>query len=79
MLVTVAGLAIPCDLDLDGDVDLNDSAVLQTCLGEPNPSQHPTCWVADPNDSGSISRSDVVLFIDCLTGLGIPGDPNCPP
>ncbi|MBI4581680.1 MAG: hypothetical protein HY718_18435 [Planctomycetes bacterium] len=77
VLVTVSGPDIPCDFHVDGDVDMDDFAVLQRCLGVSNPSQHPTCWVADLNNSGSITADDVALFINCLTGPDIPGDANC--
>ncbi len=78
VLVTVSGPAIPCDLDSDGDVDLDDFALLQSCLGVSNVSQHPVCWVADLNDNGSIAIDDVALFVGCMTGPGIPGDADCP-
>jgi len=79
VLVTVSAPDIPCDFDGDGDVDLDDFAVLQSCLGVSNSSQHPTCGVVDLNNNGSINTTDLTLFINCLTGSGIPGDANCPP
>jgi endonuclease/exonuclease/phosphatase family metal-dependent hydrolase len=79
VLVTMSGLPIPCDFDLDGDVDQEDFGVLQSCLGVSNASQHPTCWVSDLNKNGSVTASDITLFLGCMTGPGIAGDVNCPP
>jgi len=31
------------------------------------------------NDHGSVTTNDVALFVNCLTGPGIPGSPHRPP
>lgn len=61
-----------CDFDFDTDVDQSDFGLLQRCLGEPNPAQHPTCWLMDLDANDSIDADDVALFINCVTGPAFP-------
>jgi len=78
--LTLGADPVPGDFDSDGDVDLTDFAHLQNCLDVLGaPPTDPNCADADlDNDAfGAVSREDVTVFLQCMTGAGIPGDPNC--
>ncbi len=65
------------DFDLDGDVDLTDFAHLQICMGTDYPATVPAC--ADTNLDGDIhvNNSDMVKFINCLSGPQVPLTVTC--
>ncbi len=76
----------PVDADCDGDVDLNDFAVLQICYnpGGAIPGTPSNCACFDragpgagPPD-GVIDDNDVNAFMDCALGSTVPAAPNCP-
>ena len=69
----------PGDFDGDEDVDQEDYAVLQNCLGVTNPLQDPTCGPADLNVDNLINNTDVALFIGCMSGPDIQASLDCLP
>jgi len=69
---------ISVDYDEDGDVDLEDFACLQLCLGVEDVSQNnPDCVDADLNDDDNVDQVDLQEFIGCMNGAGIPPAPGC--
>lgn len=70
--------AIAPDLDRDGDVDLEDFAILQKCLtGSFQAITIPACLIADLDSDGDADAADILRFMNCMTGAGIPGNPAC--
>ncbi len=66
------------DFDGDLDVDMSDFGRLQTCLGYDDiPALPPACVITDLANDGVIDVGDVNVFLGCLTGANIVGDPNC--
>ena len=75
--LVVSALTQPGDFDNDGDVDLEDFAVLQKCLAVANPAQDPVCSPTDLNGDSVIGGGDVTLFIKCMSGANVPANINC--
>ena len=79
----------PPDIDADGDVDMQDFSVLQLCytMGTESPgplSQECKCLDLGDDDNngvpdfdGDIDSFDLVAFVDCASGPGVPADPAC--
>ncbi len=70
----------PADLDHDGDVDLDDFALLQGCLsgfGIPQPDL--ACQASDLSGDTCVDASDVALLRGCISGAGLAPDPGCLP
>jgi len=66
------------DFDGDGDVDLEDFGVFQTCLTEPGePIGGAPCDLADLNSDGIVDGYDLPLMKDCLSGPGCAAAPHC--
>jgi hypothetical protein len=70
------------DADGDGDVDQQDFAEFQRCLGSTSglpEGSHCQCFDQFPagNPDGQIDVSDYVLFARCGSGPGIAADPAC--
>jgi len=70
------------DWDLDGDVDMDDFAVLQGCLwveGEGRPARgfDPACDCFDRNRDGWINVDDIARFEACGSGPGVLADTAC--
>jgi hypothetical protein len=69
---------ISVDFDEDGDVDLDDFASLQLCLGAEHVSQNnPGCVEADLNDDNNVDQTDLQEFMGCMNGSGIPPAQGC--
>ena len=69
------------DADADGDVDMDDFAILQACLtlqeGAPILTYPPAnCSCYDANSDGAVDGTDIQAFVDCAAGPGVP--PACP-
>ncbi len=65
------------DLDLDGDVDLADFAVFQTCFNGPNrPHAGTGCADADFDGDADVDLGDFAVFQGCFNGPNRP--PACP-
>lgn len=63
------------DADGDTDVDQADFAVLQRCLTFGSPLAQPLsvqCRCFDRDDDGDIDGSDVIRFVQCAGGPGLP-------
>ncbi len=66
------------DIDLDGDVDLDDFGILQRCLSGPHAPQTDTaCAGARLDDDNDVDRDDLVEFRRCLTGSAFSIHPDC--
>ncbi len=67
------------DFDGDGDVDMDDFGLLQSCLGIQNLTSAPLCAKADLNDNGRVDQADRSLWAGCISGPGIEADLDCLP
>ncbi|HOQ87952.1 MAG TPA: family 10 glycosylhydrolase [Phycisphaerae bacterium] len=71
-------LSKPCDFDFDGDVDLEDFAVMQTCLtGVGVPFTDPDCARANLDGDTDVDGTDVQKFIGCMSGPGKESSVDC--
>ncbi|MCA9253678.1 MAG: FG-GAP repeat protein, partial [Phycisphaerales bacterium] len=59
---------VPGDIDIDGDIDLNDYAAFETCLGGPNVSSGTACCLSDLDGDGDTDLADFSLFQIVLPG-----------
>ncbi len=63
------------DLDGDADVDMNDFARLQACFRSGSiPAE---CESADFDQNNAIGAAELGIFINCLTGPGLPATQGC--
>lgn len=68
------------DLDDDDDVDQTDFGLLQLCFSGRNVAQTlPGCAIALLDGDADVDGDDVSVFLGCMTGPGVPGDPDCGP
>lgn len=65
------------DLDRDDDVDLDDFARLQVCLGGPMSAPTAGCEQADLDRDGDVDQDDVMRLRQCTSGPGVPADRMC--
>jgi hypothetical protein len=72
--VTVKG--VPGDHDGDADVDQTDYAHVQLCQAGVGPID-PGCGDADLNGDNQVNAVDVSLFLRCMSGAEVQGDPTC--
>jgi hypothetical protein len=72
-------IILPTDLDEDGDVDLEDFALVQACLAGSYVAPPSGCEDADVNNDTYVDDTDVDLLIDCLSGPNVPVDTDCMP
>ncbi len=69
---------IPGDLDGDGDVDMTDFGILQTCLtGSQVLVTNPACKPADLNRDRRVDYRDMVILLGCASGADVFADPCC--
>jgi len=70
--------AIRADFDQDGDVDLDDFAILQACFsGHDHPQTDPACAQTLLDGDDDVDGVDVDLFDRCYSGSNVPADPAC--
>lgn len=70
---------IPGDLDIDGDVDLDDFGRLQVCLTGQGGGVATGCSKADLDKDGDVDKVDITRFIGCVSGANNPGNVDCLP
>ena len=69
---------VRADIDRDGDVDLDDFAVLQSCFTRTDPpSLALRCQAADLDRDRDVDPNDLSLLLACLSGANVPVDPDC--
>ncbi len=69
---------VPGDFDFDTDVDQEDFGHLQECLnGSTVPQTEPSCADVSLNGDEFVDGADVAIFLQCLSGAGTSGDPDC--
>lgn len=73
----VVPVIVPGDFNSDGDVDLDDFATFQACLGNPGIPPASGCGAADLDEDGDVDQSDRLKFVGCISGEGILGNPDC--
>jgi Tol biopolymer transport system component len=66
---------IPPDFDKDGDVDLEDFALMQVCMTLTPPTGD--CEQTNMNADHRIDQADAEVLISCLSGPGIPAKEGC--
>lgn len=65
------------DIDNDGDVDLDDYGLLQSCFsGAGVPQTDPDCVFARLDGDDDVDAADLALFLGAMTGPDIPCQPN---
>lgn len=69
----------PVDVNRDGDVDLDDFGVFQTCLSGPAVPhvETPACDASDLDGDGDVDQADFGVFQRCYGGAGRPANPAC--
>lgn len=68
----------PADFDRDGDVDMEDFGRFQACFsGFLVPQNDPACAGAKLSGHNYVDQSDLIIFLRCMTGAGVPADPEC--
>ncbi len=78
VLHLAAGVVIPGDFDFDEDVDMEDFAHFQLCLGESGMVvTDPNCFDASLDPDGDIDGNDFAVFLGCMSGPNLPADPGC--
>jgi len=78
VLVTVSGPDIPCDFDVDGDVDQADFGQFQACLTGPAvPVTDPNCFYANLDGDSDVDQDDFGIFQGCISGPNLTADPSC--
>jgi len=67
------------DIDVDGDIDHDDMAVVSSCLSGPNSMHNASqfCWDADINDDFRVDLRDVQALQNCFSGDGLRSHPAC--
>ncbi len=73
------GPLVPCDVDEDGDVDLDDYAAFDACHTGPSVTHDGTqsCAFADGNSDGHVDAADFKDLQVCFSGAGNPADGGC--
>jgi len=72
-----AGVA--ADFDHDGDVDLTDFSIFQSCFNGPNREAKTGCVTptADLDEDQDVDLSDFSIFQSCFNGPNRPAKPGC--
>ena len=78
VISVLPGGDVPGDFDLDGDVDQSDFGHLQECLLGPTvPQTDPGCADTLLDSDEFVDQDDVAIFLNCMSGANVPGDPGC--
>jgi probable HAF family extracellular repeat protein len=72
LLVPGTPIFIPADLDDDGDVDIDDFGVFQSCGSGPTVPASVECAPADFDDDGDVDQSDFGYYQECYSGPDLP-------
>ena len=76
--VEIAVALQPGDFDYDLDVDQEDFGRFQACLsGFQVPQDDPACVWAKLSGNNYVDQNDLTLFLQCMTGAGVLGNPAC--
>ncbi len=77
--LTVGTPPVPGDFDHDDDVDQEDFGHMQHCLDTVAPPTDPDCADAnlDNDTAGHVNQTDLLVFLGCLSGPGVAGNPDC--
>ena len=67
----------PADFDGDADVDVDDFAILQACLGGPDAPVAPNCSPEDIDADGDVDQTDYGLLQRCYSGTNEVAAANC--
>jgi hypothetical protein len=71
-------LTVTPDLDFDGDVDMSDFGLFQSCYSTSGPrAQTLPCSRAYLDNGNSVDATDLVIFLNCLSGAKVPADLGC--
>lgn len=70
---------IPPDLEGDGDVDLADFLMFQSCATAPGIAADLPCRKADLDNDTDVDQDDFAIFQRCFTGSDLPSNPACVP
>ena len=65
------------DLDLDGDSDQEDFALMQLCLSGTGLGYPPGCADSDFDGDYDVELNDIDRFLNCMTGPNQPVQVNC--
>jgi hypothetical protein len=66
------------DFDGDGDIDMIDFGHIQTCLDQSGlPQNAPECIDTRLDTDNDVDQQDLAIFLNCLSGAGVLGDPAC--
>jgi hypothetical protein len=71
---------VPPDLDLDGDVDIDDFNLFKACATRANvPQGNPNCTIADFDGDGDVDTADFARYQRCYSGTCMMVNPACFP
>jgi hypothetical protein len=76
-VVKVVHERIQPDLDHDGDVDVDDFDLFESCATAPGVSLSAGCDSRDFDSDSDVDQSDFAAFQRCWSGPDIPADPDC--
>jgi len=69
----------PHDLDIDGDIDLDDAALFSSCHLGPETFQPETaiCTDSDMDNDDDVDLQDFSIMLECFDGAGVRALPGC--
>jgi hypothetical protein len=73
----VRGPFCPQDVDLDGDIDLDDAAWQADCMTGPDTLPAPGCQTADTDGDGDVDLADTAELLNAFGGFDVDGYPGC--
>ena len=77
-LLVVPNSLVRADLDRDGDVDMDDFAILQNCLtGTYVPQTDAACQKARLDNDSDVDLADLTVLLGCMSGPGVTPALNC--